>query len=1045
MTGSKGNSSSPSITKRLPDSVDELSRDFPNNTFLTIPHDGDLIRGWRNISYRELAHAVDGMCKWLEENFGVGTRNDDVAAYIGINDARYAVTEIGLMKAGYKALLPSPRNSQEGQASLFKTTKCNLLLHSEGVKAHVDAVKTVLPDVRTVEVPTFDDLIQRGQRAGQYQGPPGDNDDNQVLILHTSGSTGLPKPIYHTHTSIYTIAAAKQLYKPQGRLNAQDPFLESDKSMLGAAPFFHMMGQAILWRSIQCRAPLVATPPEKPVNADLILKVLDQTKPTRAIFPPSILEEIAESPGGLEALGGLDYVFYGGGPLAIGIGDKVTQVTTLVTIIGSTEAGLIPCRIPEDKQEWRNFEWAPGSGVDMEPERDSDGLYECVIKPADIRYQGVFHTFPGISEWRTKDLFERHPSKKGLWLYKGRKDDVLVLSNGEKFNPVGFEKTLESHALIKGALVVGQARFQTGLIVEPEWSLIPEGKGPEQLLDDFWPLIEQANAASPAHGRVWRSKIAITKKDKPFKRAPKGSIIRRQTTDLYQAEIDALYSNEVSDDELGKLPADGDTGTAKGFVRQLFKIKGIEIPDSAPDDQDLFSFGMDSLQVLALSSTLSHATGRIISPRDVYGNPSIAALADVLVGTTQNAGASTVSREEAMANMVEKYTHDLSSRRTSAPKERAERHTYILTGSTGSLGNYILKDLIESPNVGHVYCLNRSADAEARQEQSFQDRGASTDLSKATFLQADFGKDRFGLSHEIYERLLRTVDIFIHNAWAVDFNKTLQTYEGVHIAGTRRCVDFSLDSKYRTHIVFISSIASVGAYPAAHPEKKEVPEQLFEDHRLPPPQGYGESKHVASLILARAARDAGVPATVVRAGQLAGPKGEGAPWNRHEWLPSIVISSKAFGMVPEKLGNQDLVDWVPMDLAAQSVIDISEHRAKQADPLAVAHLVNPRTVSWSKLVSHVKSSLSEETGKDVEIVPFRSWLDELKKSPQTSEEVEKKPGIKLIDFYEGLLTEGGGVPPLATKQTQTMSETVKSMQAVDAELMKRWLSQWKTD
>ena len=148
MTGSKGNSSSPSITKRLPDSVDELSRDFPNNTFLTIPHDGDLSRGWRNISYREVAQAVDGMCTWLEENFGVGTRNVDVAAYIGINDARYAVTEVGLMKAGYKALLPSPRISQEGQASLFKTTKCNLLLHSEGVKAHVDAVKTALPEMR---------------------------------------------------------------------------------------------------------------------------------------------------------------------------------------------------------------------------------------------------------------------------------------------------------------------------------------------------------------------------------------------------------------------------------------------------------------------------------------------------------------------------------------------------------------------------------------------------------------------------------------------------------------------------------------------------------------------------------------------------------------------------------------------------------------------------------------------------------------------------------------------------------------------------------
>ncbi|CAK4034303.1 hypothetical protein DOTSEDRAFT_73214 [Lecanosticta acicola] len=1026
-------------TRRLPDTLEELSRDYPDQTLLLVPNDEDLKHGWRSITYRHLANAVDGMCRWIEAEFGAGQRNIDVAAYMG-----YLVTEIALMKAGYKALLPSPRNSQEGQASLFKTTKCNILIHSQGVDTHIDSIKSALPDVRTKQIPSFEELEQQGRDADHpYQGPPGDRDDNEVLILHTSGSTGLPKPIYHTHTSISTVTAAKALYKPQGRRNVQDPYLESDRLLLTTAPFFHMMGQAILWRTIHCRAPLVAPPPEKPVMADLVIEVIKQTKPSCAIFPPSVLEEIAEAPRGMEALGTLEYCFYGGGPLALGIGNKVTHVTHLLPVIGSTEAGLMPCRMPEDRHEWRAFEWAPGSGIDMEPEQDSDALYECVIKPADRRFQGIFHTFPGISEWRTKDLFERHPNNKNLWFYKGRKDDVLVLSNGEKFNPVGFEKTLESNALIKGALVVGQARFQTGLIIEPEWSLVPHGTGPEQLLDEFWPLIEEANAASPAHGRVWRSKVAIAKRDKPFKRSPKGSINRRQTTDLYKPEIDAIYANEASDDDLGRLQPDADLDTALTFVRNVFKAKGVEIPDSASDDQDLFSFGMDSLQVLALSSTLSHATGTTVAPRDIYGHPSIAALAGLLRGPQSGDATPALSREEAMAKMVEKYTHDLSSRRASGPKERAERHTYIVTGTTGSLGNYILQDLLVSPQVGHVYCLNRSADAEARQRQSFQDRGLSADFSKATFLQADFGQDRFGLSHEIYERLLRSVDIFIHSAWAVNFNKTLQTYEGVHVAGTRRCVDFSLDSKYRTQIVFISSIASVGAYPVSHPEDKEVPEQIFEDHSVPLPQGYGESKHVASLILANAARDAGVPATVIRAGQLAGPKGDGAPWNRHEWLPSIVISSKALGMVPQRLGNQDVVDWVPMDLAAKSVVDIAETRAQQDEALAVAHLVNPHTVSWSDLVPHVEDSLAQETGKEIQVVSFRTWLDELKKAPQTPEEIEKKPGIKLIDFYEGLLTEGGGLPPLATKETQKMSETVRTMEAVDAPVMRKWLTQWR--
>lgn len=923
-----------------------------------------------------------------------------------------------------------------------------MLFHSENVDTHVDSVKSALPEVQSLQIPTFDELRDRGSKPLKLDLPANPyGEDDVAIVLHTSGSTGLPKPIFHTNASIQSLGNLRDLRPPQGRQNVMDALLASDRSMIAVAPLFHMMGQAIMWRSLLCRASIAILPPEKPPTADLIIKSIQQIQPRSGIFPPSILEQITEAPGGLNAIQTMEYVFFGGGPLATGVGEKLIDYTNLLTVIGSTEAGLFPIRLPEDKHDWQYFEWVPGAGITMEP--DTDGLYEMVIMPADKRYQAVFHTFPGIKEWRTKDIFERHPRKKNLWLYKGRKDDVLVLSNGEKFNPVGFEKLLESHPMVKGALVVGQARFQTGLLIEPEWSLLPSNQDPTELLDLAWPLIEKANAASPAHGRVWRSKTAITKKDKPFKRTPKGSIVRRHTVELYKSEIDALYSNESSDDELGTLPADADVATIKKFLRQTFKTKGLEIPDSSSDDADVFSFGVDSLQVLALSSTLNHAVGKergiTVSPRDVYGHPTITGLAEFLHGAGSTG--SRVSREEAMAKMVEKYTHDLSKQRAPAIRERPEKHTYILTGSTGSLGNCILQELLASSDVAHVYCLNRSADAESRQRQSFQERGVEADFSKATFLQSNFGKDRFGLTLEIYNQLLQNVDIFIHNAWAVDFNKTLQTYEEVHIAGTRRCVDFSLDSRFRTHIVFISSVASVGNYSAIHPDVEAVPEEMFNDHRVPIPQGYGESKHVASLILAAGARDAGAPSTIFRAGQLAGPKEEGAPWNRHEWLPSIVISSKAMGMVPEKLGNQDAVDWVPMDLAGRSVVDISQSRTKQAhdlsETLSVAHLVNPREVGWSKLVPAVKQSLEAETSHEVKVVSFRTWLDTLASSPRTKEEVEKKPGVKLIDFYEGLASDAGGLPRLATKETVKLSKTVAEMAPVDAALMEKWVRQWR--
>ena len=147
-----------------------------------------------------------------------------------------------------------------------------------------------------------------------------------------------------------------------------------------------------------------------------------------------------------------------------------------------------------------------------------------------------------------------------------------------------------------------------------------------------------------------------------------------------------------------------------------------------------------------------------------------------------------------------------------------------------------------------------------RQKDSFLAREAEPSFAKVRFYTTDFSKDAFGLSEEQYAELVSTVDVFIHNAWSVDFNLSLESYEATHIAGTRRCIDFSLAAKYRPHIFFLSSIASVGKWNASAAKKSSgrdtVPEQVFEDDTLPLPQGYGESKHVAAASSPRRLRRA---------------------------------------------------------------------------------------------------------------------------------------------------------------------------------------------
>ncbi|KAF2137213.1 uncharacterized protein K452DRAFT_236204 [Aplosporella prunicola CBS 121167] len=1036
---------SPFADKPLTHRIDGIAAADPSRVWVTVPTSNDLNGAWRDITFSEFAGAINGAAKWIEKTMGVGEARETVA-YMGVNDVRYAVIICALMKTNRKALLLSLKNSEEGQTNLLQRTECSHFLHSEGMEKYLKPLNE--SGIPGYQIPTFDEMVSDGSH---YEAHGGVKEFEQVLVLHTSGSTGLPKPIYITNGWMATLDHQKYIRCPDGRLPGFEGFMKSDTTALTMLPFFHTMGVIIILRSVYS-GTLVLPPLGRIANSELAIDILQLKKASCGLFAPSMLEEISETQRGLDALGSLEFAYFGGAPLAKEAGDRITKVTNLNPVIGSTEAGLITSLLKESKEDWQYFEWHPNSGVVMEDA--GEGLKEQLLKPiTDPKYLGVFYTFPELSEWRTKDLWEQHPTKPALWRYKGRRDDVIVFSNGEKFNPVSFEKTVENHPLARGAVVVGQGRFQPAVIIEPDWAKVKEDQDASWLLEELWPAIEEANREAPAHGQVWKSKVAFTKRDKPFARAPKGSIQRKATIALYEQEIEALYSSETFDEKLGKLDKNSDLLTTKAFLRQAFGLALPPFQGDVTDDTDIFDLGVDSLQVMALAGTLSHAIkgdgendrSTAVVPREIYSNPTVNKLAVALLAKFSKVDEGpAIPREQVMTEMIKKYTEDLPQSAAPLPA-LPEKETVLLTGSTGSLGNYVLETLIASPSVEKVYCLNRSDSAEKRQAQSFTERDVPADFSKVTFLRTDFSQPRFGLSQEVYDELAKTATTFIHNAWAVDFNHTLESYEPTHIAGTRRVVDFSLQSQHRAHIVFISSIASVGNWPTLG--SGPVPERFFEDERAPLPQGYGESKHVAGRILGVAAQQAGVPASIIRCGQLAGPRQEKGCWNRHEWLPSIVHTSKNMGMVPANLGNQDIVDWVPMDAAAGTVVQVTMSRngQRRADAagtplLDVFHIVNPRTCSWNDLVPVIQAFYTDAQPKAVK---FDEWMVALKAVPLTdAAEVARKPGVKIIDFYEGLRVPGGALPPMETTHTTANSECLRELKAVDAALFTNWMKQW---
>ena len=189
-----------------------------------------------------------------------------------------------------------------------------------------------------------------------------------------------------------------------------------------------------------CHGIVPVLPPQGPVTAELVDMMHKGKLVEVSVVVPSIVQGLVASPWSLQNLRRVTAIVTLGGPLSQGAGDAVVERTKLYNIMGSSETSNVPTEVV-DREDWDYFKFSPKSGYHMR--HHCDNLFELgfVRKPHLSRFQAVFSTFPHLQEYFTGDLYIKHPEKSDLWKYSGRADDIIVLSNGEKINPVNMEKS----------------------------------------------------------------------------------------------------------------------------------------------------------------------------------------------------------------------------------------------------------------------------------------------------------------------------------------------------------------------------------------------------------------------------------------------------------------------------------------------------------------------------------------------------------------------------------------------------------------------------
>ncbi|KAI0370654.1 acetyl-CoA synthetase-like protein [Pilatotrama ljubarskyi] len=1071
----------------LPELYSWQAKENPHYPLFTY-HDGDKSEF---ITYATANRAMERAARYILSGLGrhaaapaPGANPPTVAIFANADTITYFCTAIGVLKAGCTVFLVSTRNNAAGLTDMMQRTGATQVIVSKDpvICGVVQEALSHLPNgqVTIRDMPVFEDLFPPSTEsptcAFEADVPlPETHDPNAwAIILHSSGSTGHPKPIRWTHKRL----AAFGQGTPDDLLTLSCVLVyfevDTTRSIMGChgTPMFHGLGAFMYSASPICGYVIAAFKPANPPTfptPDAVWQGIVATKSDFTWTVPSFIEEWARDPEKVMVMKRMRGVLFGGAPLNQEVGDALaSQGVNLFTVYGLTEVGLVNIFVrPKPGMDWSYFIPIPTLTFRFLPH--GENKYELVVLSQPDSPLPVVNTkVDGQDAYATSDLVEPHPTKPNLWRIYGRADEQIMLSNGEKVslhahtnrtNPLPLEKIINEDPHVKCSVMFGRGKFQNGILIEPReaYAIDPNDmKQVEAFRNMIWlghgvspasftrPSVERANEIAPQHSRIFKEMILVASPSKPFQFNIKGLPRRKIILDQYHDEIEALYK-QVEESTQGDLrpPQVWDEASTLSFVRAVVEHT---LRRSIGDDADIFRNGGDSLQATWIRNTILRAVretdasaAKRLPPNLVFNAPTISALAQAVQKLTNDGGADHGASHtpQDLWKYVEKYSADLPARpATLIDRPSGSNDVVLITGTTGGFGCDALEHLLRDESVERVYAFNRKgSNAVERQRAQFAARGLDAQLldsPKFTMVEAVLHEPGFGVDPEVLDEIRRSVTHILHNAWKVDFNLSLHSF-AVDMQGARNLVDLAISSPYKVAptFLFVSSIGIFMNYRGPAP----APEAPVDDPASPFGTGYSESKWVTEHVLQKVAEKTGVHTVVMRLGQVTGNRV--GYWNEKEWFPAVVKSARFIGCLPDVEGN---ITWIPGYEAAKAFTEMR----RSTEPFV--HLVHPHPVPWH----HIITPIAEELG--VPLVSFGEWFSALEKSVSEGDanEVElmkANPALRLLSFYKELKTsperEPLGMVYLSTEKSVRVSETLAHLPQLDAARAKAWVAAWK--
>ncbi|MEU8625018.1 amino acid adenylation domain-containing protein [Streptomyces sp. NPDC048669] len=395
---------------------------------------------------------------------------------------------------------------------------------------------------------------------------------------------------------------------------------------------------------------------------------------------------------------------------------------------------------------------------------------------------------------------------------------------------------------------------------------------------------------------------------------------------------------------------------------------------------DFFTLGGHSLLAVTLARRIGERCGRRPSLRALFAAPTVEGV-DRLLGSAageedrESTATPDLASEVGLAADISGTGRDAAAAHVPAPARRHPRPSArpLLTGASGFLGAFLLRDLIETTD-GPVDCLVRAAD-DHRAAQRLRANLERYGLWRPRYAElirpvpGDLAAPGLGLSAADRTALVRRLGPVLHNGARVNFAAAYGDLRAPNVAGTEELLRLLADSASPG----MHYISTTGVYaPASGPGPVTITESTPTGPAPDLPDGYAQSKWVAEGLVGLA-RERGLPVTVHRPGRISGDTATGACQDR-DLLWQLIKGCLQAGAVPDLPYGS--TDWVPVDYVSAAVVALAASDRTGAETY---HLTNPDAPGLDRVFEAAAG-----LGHELRTVPAAHWQARIAAQPDNA-------------------------------------------------------------